>query len=120
MSQFDHIIDMWGYYCEPWCKACERDVRTCKNCGTVHGSGQHHSSDDCEKVFQAERDLQLKFAFEESTSKVDSTERMENALTSICKTADDAMGEPNMPSKALITLRWIKKLAKKGLGESDD
>lgn len=47
-------------------------------------------------------------------------EQMKKALEDIFKSADDAMGEPNTGAKALMTLRWIKKLAKRGLGESDN
>lgn len=47
-------------------------------------------------------------------------EQMKKALEDIFKSADDAMGEPNTGARALMTLRWIKKLAKRGLGESDD
>ena len=47
-------------------------------------------------------------------------EQMKKALEDIFKSADDAMGEDNMQARALMTFRWIKKLAKKGLGESDD
>jgi hypothetical protein len=50
----------------------------------------------------------------------DQTEQMKKALEDIFKSADDAMGEENMPGKALMSFRWIKKLAKKGLGETDD
>lgn len=50
----------------------------------------------------------------------DSDELAKKALEDIYKSADEAMGEPNMPAKALMSLRWIKKLAKRGLGESDD
>ena len=46
-------------------------------------------------------------------------EQMKKALEDIFKTADDAMGE-GLGAKALMSLRWIKKLAKRGLGESDD
>lgn len=45
---------------------------------------------------------------------------MKKALQDIIKAADDAMGETNMPSKALMSFRWIKKLAERGLGKSDD
>ncbi len=47
-------------------------------------------------------------------------EKMKKALEDIFKSADDAMGEPSMPGKALMSFRWIKKLAKRGLGEADD
>lgn len=45
---------------------------------------------------------------------------MKKALQDILASADEAMGEPNMPSKALMSFRWIKKLAERGLGKSDD
>jgi hypothetical protein len=57
---FNHEIDMWGYWCENWCRACITDTEKCPHCDTVHGVGQRHDSADCEKVFQAERDRQLK------------------------------------------------------------
>ena len=47
-------------------------------------------------------------------------EQMKKALEDIFKTADDAMGDGVMGAKALMSFRWIKKLAKRGLGESDD
>lgn len=47
-------------------------------------------------------------------------EQMKKALEDIFKSADDAMGEDHMQARALMTFRWIKKLAKKGLGQSDD
>lgn len=50
----------------------------------------------------------------------DELAKMEKALEDIYKSADEAMGEPNTGARALMTLRWIKKLAKRGLGESDD
>lgn len=46
-------------------------------------------------------------------------DRMKKALEDIYKNADDDMGNHNSAS-ILMTLRWIKKLAKRGLGESDD
>lgn len=46
-------------------------------------------------------------------------EQMKKALADIFKSADDAMGD-TQSAKTLMTLRWIKKLAKRGLGESDD
>jgi hypothetical protein len=47
---------------------------------------------------------------------------MKRMLEDIFKSADDAMNEagPNVGAKALMSFRWIKKLAKRGLGESDD
>jgi hypothetical protein len=50
----------------------------------------------------------------------ESDEQAKKALEDIYKSADEAMDEPNTPAKALLTLRWIKKLARRGLGESDD
>lgn len=50
----------------------------------------------------------------------DSEEQAKKALEDIYKSADEAMAEPNMTGGTLLTLRWIKKLAKRGLGESDD
>jgi hypothetical protein len=47
-------------------------------------------------------------------------ERMKKALEDIYKSADDAMGEPNTGARILMSLRWIKKLTKRGLGESED
>ena len=47
-------------------------------------------------------------------------EQMKKALEDIFKTADDAMGDGVMGARALMSFRWIKKLAKRGLGESDD
>jgi hypothetical protein len=47
-------------------------------------------------------------------------EQMKQALEDIFKCADDVMGEPNIGAKELMVLRWIKKLARRGLGESDD
>ncbi len=47
-------------------------------------------------------------------------EKMKKALEDIFKSADDAMGEPNTGARALMSFRWIKKLAKRGLGEADD
>jgi len=46
-------------------------------------------------------------------------ERMKKALEDIYKNADEDMPNHNSAS-ILMTLRWIKKLAKRGLGESDD
>ena len=53
-------------------------------------------------------------------SESDKLAKAEKALEDIYKTADEAMGEPNMPGGVLLTLRWIKKLADRGLGKSDD
>jgi hypothetical protein len=47
-------------------------------------------------------------------------EQMKKVLADISKTAEDAMGDGVMGAKALMSFRWIKKLAKRGLGESDD
>ena len=47
-------------------------------------------------------------------------ENMKKALEDIFKSADEAMGEPNMTGKALMSFRWIKKLAERGLGKSED
>lgn len=46
-------------------------------------------------------------------------ERMKKALEDIYKHADEEMGNQSS-AISLMTLRWIKKLAKRGLGESDD
>lgn len=46
-------------------------------------------------------------------------EKMKKALEDIFTTADDAMGD-TQSARALMSFRWIKKLAKRGLGESDD
>jgi hypothetical protein len=53
-------------------------------------------------------------------SESDELTKAEKALADIFKAADDAMGEPGMPGKALISFRWIKKLAERGLGKSED
>ena len=44
---------------------------------------------------------------------------MKKALQDIYKAADDAMGD-TQSAKALMSFRWIKKLAERGLGKSDD
>lgn len=59
-KELHHEIDMWGYYCDTWCRACITDTRKCRHCDTIHGVGQRHGPEDCEKVFQEERDRQLK------------------------------------------------------------
>lgn len=46
-------------------------------------------------------------------------EKMKKALEDISQTAAVAMGE-TQSAKALMSLRWIKKLAERGLGKSDD
>lgn len=46
-------------------------------------------------------------------------EQMKKALEDIFKSADEAMGD-TQSARALMSFRWIKKLAKRGLGESDD
>lgn len=53
-------------------------------------------------------------------SESDELAKMEKALKDIYEAADEAMGEPNTGARTLMSFRWIKKLAKKGLGESDD
>jgi len=45
---------------------------------------------------------------------------MKKALQDIFKSADEAMGDPAMGARALMSFRWIKKLAERGLGKSDD
>ena len=45
---------------------------------------------------------------------------MKKSLQDIYNAADDAMGEPNTGARALMSFRWIKKLAERGLGKSDD
>ena len=47
-------------------------------------------------------------------------ERMRKALEDIFQTADDTMFDPAMGGRALLSLRWIKKLARRGLGDLDD
>jgi CRISPR/Cas system CMR-associated protein Cmr5 small subunit len=49
----------------------------------------------------------------------DTEDKMRKALQDIYENADIEMGNHNSAS-ILMTLRWIKKLAKRGLGESDD
>lgn len=46
-------------------------------------------------------------------------EQMKKALEDIFTTADEAMSD-TQSARALMSFRWIKKLAKRGLGESDD
>ena len=46
-------------------------------------------------------------------------EQMKKALEDIFTTADEAMDD-TQSARALMSLRWIKKLAKRGLGEVDD
>ena len=46
-------------------------------------------------------------------------ERMKKALENISQTAAVAMID-TQSAKALMHLRWIKKLAERGLGKSDD
>jgi hypothetical protein len=62
-EELHHEIDMWGYYCESWCRACETDRRVCERCDLNHGSGQFHSLDQCNQHLQAEKDKQLSFSF---------------------------------------------------------
>jgi hypothetical protein len=45
---------------------------------------------------------------------------MKKALQDIYNSADEAMSEPAMGAKALMSFRWIKKLAERGLGKLDD
>ena len=59
----DHEIDMWGYYCEPWCKACEKERWVCLRCDLNYGSGQWHSTEECNRRLKAEKDKQLAFPF---------------------------------------------------------
>jgi hypothetical protein len=47
-------------------------------------------------------------------------ERMKKALEDIFQTADDAMDDPAMGGRALLSFRWLKKLALRGLGDIDD
>lgn len=47
-------------------------------------------------------------------------ERMKRMLEDIFKTADEAMDEPSTGARALLSFRWIKKLARRGLGDLDD
>jgi len=46
-------------------------------------------------------------------------DKMKKALEEICKSVDDAMGELNMQGRALMSFRWIKKLAERGLGKDE-
>lgn len=62
-KELSHEIDMWGYYCESWCRACEQDRRICERCGFNHGVGQWHGIEACNKVIQDEKDKQLSFSF---------------------------------------------------------
>lgn len=47
-------------------------------------------------------------------------ERMKKALEDIFQTADEAMEEPSTGGRALLSFRWVKKLARRGLGDLDD
>lgn len=47
------------------------------------------------------------------------SEKMKKALEDIFATADEAMDD-TQSARALMSFRWIKKLAKRGLGEADD
>lgn len=47
------------------------------------------------------------------------SEKMKKALEDIFKSADEAMDD-TQSARALMSFRWIKKLAKRGLGEADD
>lgn len=58
-----HEIDMWGYYCESWCKECQKDRRICERCGLNYGAGQWHGTEACDKVVAAEKAKQLSFPF---------------------------------------------------------
>jgi len=50
----------------------------------------------------------------------DNEERMKKALEDVFKSADEAMEDPAMGARALMSFRWIKKLVKRGLGELED
>ena len=45
---------------------------------------------------------------------------MKKALQDIYNSADEAMADPAMGARALMSFRWIKKLAERGLGKLDD
>lgn len=61
--KLSHEIDMWGYYCETYCRACDVERRTCEKCGLNYGVGQWHGEEACNKVIQAEKAKQLSFRF---------------------------------------------------------
>lgn len=46
--------------------------------------------------------------------------RLEKALREIDKSVYDAMGEELVGARALLSLRWARKLIARALGESDD
>ncbi len=46
--------------------------------------------------------------------------RLEKALREVDKSVDDAMGEQLIGARALLSLRWARKLIARALGESDD
>lgn len=58
-----HEIDMWGYYCETWCKECQVNQRYCKVCETYYGEGQRHEGFECNQRLKVLLDKQLSFNF---------------------------------------------------------
>lgn len=44
---------------------------------------------------------------------------LERSLVEIDKTIDDAMSEPLIGARALLSLRWARKLIAKALGRDD-
>lgn len=45
---------------------------------------------------------------------------LERTLKEIDKAVDEAMGEKLIGARALLSLRWARKLIARALGESDD
>jgi hypothetical protein len=60
---------------------------------------------------------QLSFDFVDKDKLI---QEMQSALQEIRALAFETMGEPGVPAKALMGLRWIGKLAGRALGEADD